>query len=249
MASYWNALNTVNQVAQELGLNAATSLFAAPTVQTAQLLALTNSAGNELLMYYPWEQLRKEWVFDTNIGEGSYDLPADWGYFLDQTQWDRTDHWPLIGPKSAQEWAWLKGGLLAAAPRLRYRIAGNKFMIWPIPSTTTSPSQYTLAQEYISNGWVESRDVLNQPMYTALITKDADLIRYDPWLVVKFVKLKFYETKGFDTTAVRDDFMRVFNSLTGKDVGAPVLTLARQPMSQYLGPWSVPDGSWNVGQP
>jgi len=65
-------------------------------------------------------------------------------------------------------------------------------------------------------------------------------------LLVKFVKFKFYELKGFQTTGVNADFLRVFNNLTGKDTGAKILSLSPKVTSQYLGPWSVPDGSWNV---
>ena len=204
---------------------------------------MLNSAGNELLNYYPWEQFRKEWVFNTVADKGEYDLPSDWAYNIDQTQWDRTDHWPLIGPKSAQEWAWLKGGLLAAAPRLRFRISRNKFMIWPVPDSTAA---YNIAQEYISNAWVIKRDT---GQLTNMVTEDADEIAYDPWLIMKYVKLKFYQLKGFDTTAVQAEFTLIFNTLTGKDVGAPILNMSPRPVSQYLGPWSVPDGGWNVGQP
>lgn len=243
MAQYWKALDVINQIAGELGLPKAQSLVGEGTVQTTQLLALLNSAGNELLNYYPWEQFRKEWAFNTVADQGEYDLPSDWAYNIDQTQWDRTDHWPLIGPKSAQEWAWLKGGLLAAAPRLRFRISRNKFMIWPVPDSTAA---YNIAQEYISNAWVIKRDT---GQLTNMVTEDADEIAYDPWLIMKYVKLKFYQLKGFDTTAVQAEFTRIFNTLTGKDVGAPILNMAPRPVSQYLGPWSVPDGSWNVGQP
>jgi hypothetical protein len=28
-----------------------------------------------------------------------------------------------------------------------------------------------------------------------------------------------------------------------------VLNLAPRPLSQYLGPWSIPDGSWSISQP
>jgi len=245
---YWTGLAILQQVAGELGLPIPTTLVGNADIQTVQLRSLLNSAGNELLLYYPWQQFRKEWTFNTVVDQGEYPLPDDWNYQLDQTQWDRTDHWPLIGPKSAQEWAWLKGGLLAAAPRLRYRIFDNKFALWPIPSTTTSPSVFELSQEYVRKYWVLSGDP-NPIVPADMVTTDADIIQYEPWLVNKYLKLKFYQLKGFETSGVEQDFMRIFNSLTGKDVGAPVLTLAKQPMSRYLGPWSVPDGSWNVGQP
>lgn len=249
MAKYWTGLQILNQVASELGLNTASTIVGATDVQTIQFLSLLNSAGNELLLYYPWEQLHKEWVFDTEVDKGEYTLPDDWSYAIDQTQWDRTDHWPLLGPKSAQEWAWLKGGLLSVAPRLRFRIVGNLFKLWPVPSTSSSPSQYKIAQEYVVCNWVESTNEVSTPIMTDMVSKDTDIVQYDPWLASKFMKMKFYELKGFDTTNVQAEFMRIFNTLTGKDTGAPILNLSPRPLSQYLGPWSVPDGSWNVGQP
>src|SRR5262245_40796327 len=98
--AYWSALSIVSQAAAELGLPRPTSLFGTDDVQTNQLLAYLNSSGNELLLYYPWEQFLETWTFSTVEGQDRYDLPLDWKYFLDQTQWDRTDHWPLLGPKS-----------------------------------------------------------------------------------------------------------------------------------------------------
>jgi hypothetical protein len=239
--SYWTALQVLKQVAGELGLPQPVSITSITDVQAVQLLSLLNAAGNELMLYYPWEQFVKEWSFDTVYDVGEYSVPDDYNYFIDQTQWDRTDHWPLLGPKSAQEWAWLKGSLVAALPRIRFRIANNKFLVWPVPQ---SPSTYSLSMEYIQNNWIDLSG--NPATPGAMIVADGDVLRYDPWLLVKFVKFKFYELKGFPTTGVNADFMRVFNSLTGKDTGAKILSLAPQVTSQFLGPQSVPDGSWNV---
>ncbi len=239
MADYWTALDTLHQVAGELGLAKPPTVTGLQDIQSVQLLSLLNSAGNELMMYYPWAQFRKEWSFSTVPNVGSYTVPADWLYFLDQTQWDRTNHWPLLGPKSAQEWAWLKGSLVAALPRQRYRVVGDQFLIWPTPGTADPP--FNFAMEYMSKNWVSSTSGPNNMIY-----KDGDIIQYNPWLLVKFVKMKFYELKGFQTDGVQGDFLRVFNSLTGQDAGAPILSLSPRYSSQYLGPWSVPDGSWNV---
>ena len=94
-----------------------------------------------------------------------YDMPSDWSYFIDQTQWDRTNHWPLLGPKTAQEWQWLKGGLLSSGPRLRYRVVAAKFEIWPVPSPSNTPigdsvitgvfAPGTLAMEYVADTWLK----------------------------------------------------------------------------------------------
>jgi len=237
-ATYWTAIDLLKQVAGELGLPRPTTVVGLEDVQSIQLLSLLNSSGNELQLYYPWEQFNKEWAFPTVAGQDAYSLPADWNYFKDQTQWDRTNHWPLLGPKSAQEWAWLKGSLVAALPRQRFRVSGDKFLIWPAPGT---PS-YNFAMEYISKNWVVTSP--NTP--TDMVTLDADIVLYNPWLMIKYTKMKFYELKGFQTNAVQSDFLRVFNSLTGKDTGAPILSLSPRHTSEYLGPWSVPDGSWNV---
>lgn len=238
---YWSAVDILKQVSGELGLPVQTTVVSTDNVQGSQLLAALNSAGNELLMYYPWEQFVTEWVFDTVEDQGAYPLPSDWKYFTDQTQWDRTNHWPLMGPKSPQEWAWLKGGLIASFPRIRFRVSNNNLMLWPVPASPFTP--YTLAMEYIRGTWVQP--ATGDP--TAMVTLDGDTILYDPWLMIKFTKLKFYQLKQFDTKAVEADFLRVYEALKGKDSGAPVLGLAPRPTPQFIGQWSIPDGNWNVG--
>jgi hypothetical protein len=241
---YWSALEVLKQAMGELGLPQLNSVTGITDVQAIQLLSLLNSAGNELVMYYPWAQFVKEWTFPQVAGQGEYPLPDDWLYFRDQTQWDRTDHWPLLGPKSPQEWAWLKGSLVAALPRQRFRVANDMFMLWPIPAAGSSPppSEVILSMEYIVKNWIIGAGGVPQNM----IISDGDILMYNPWLLIKFVKFKFYELKGFATNGVQADFMRIYDSLTGKDVGGQILSLSPRYASQYLGPWSVPDGSWNV---
>ena len=240
MAQYWSALATVKQVAGELGLPAPVTLVGTVDLITSQLTALLNSAGNELLLYYPWEQFSSTFSLATVPTQGDYTLPADLAYFTDQTQWDNTNHWPLAGPKSAQEWAFLKGSLVAPLPRIRYRIAGDVLKLYPIPAV--GASSLSLSMEYISKNWVLPASLVESDM----IVSDDDILQYNPWLLVKFIKFKFYELKGLPTLGVQADFMRIFNSLTGKDTGADKLSLASTPTSMYIGVYSVPDGNWNV---
>ena len=241
-AGYWTSLAVLNQAAGELGLPQYPTIVGIDNVQSVQLLALLNAAGNELYLYYPWEQFHKEATWVTVDSQGDYALPDDWGYFVDQTQWDRTNHWPLLGPKSAQEWAWLKGGLIASAPRTRYRVREGTLLIWPVPPV--GHTSITLAMEYVSKYWIGATGT--ETGIQDMVDHDTDIMLYNPWLLIKYLKLKYYELKGFDTTNVQSDFMRIFNALTGKDVGGPILSLARQQSTVYVGPWSVPDGSWNV---
>ena len=236
---YWTPLQILTQVAGELGLPRPLSVVGLEDIQSVQLLSLLNSAGNELLLYYPWQQLAKPFDIVTVPAQDAYPLPADYAYFRDQTQWDATNHWPLLGPKSAQEWAWLKNSFVASLPRMRFRIQEDQFMIYPPPGESS-----TFNMEYISKYW--AKDGASVDPDKDFVTLDSDKVYYDQWLMVKYIKLKFYELKGFRTDGVRSEFMRVFESLTGKDTGAEKLNLNPSVQTPYVGPWSVPDGSWNV---
>lgn len=240
--NYWTPLQVLTQVTGELGLATPTVVTTATDVQTKQLLAMLQSAGNELLMLYPWEQLAKTFTLSLVAAQESYDPPTDYSYFRDQTQWDSVNHWPLLGPKSAQEWAWLKNSFVATLPRMRFRMQGDKFKVFPVPASSVANAFY---MEYISNWWVAVTATPTVPSLN-LITSDTDVLFYDPWLLTKFVKLKFYELKGFNTAGVRAEFLRVLESLTGKDTGAEKLSLAPTYQPPYVGPWSIPDGSWVV---
>jgi hypothetical protein len=243
---YWPALQIINQVAGETGQTQVQTLFQTADVtevQNAQLLAALQSAGNELMLYYPWEQFVRTLAFPLIEDQGGYPLPADWAYFIDQTQWDTTNHWPLLGPKSAAEWAWLKGGLLASFPRMRYRVMGNKLEFFPVPA---SNSEFKMSMEYISGNWVQTTASMDGLPDAALVMADGDIVWYNPWLMVKYTKLKWLQLKGFDQSAAAADFSRMWESLKGKDTGAQVLSLVPKQTPFFIGPWSVPDGNWNV---
>ena len=62
-----------------------------------------------------------------------YNLPSDWDREIPQTEWDRTNRWPLMGPQSAQDWQSFKSGIVYAGPRERFRILGNTYAINPPP--------------------------------------------------------------------------------------------------------------------
>lgn len=250
---YWPALQVMNQVAGEVGLPRMTTIVAGPdaqdSVQINQLLAALNSAGNELLLYYPFEQFHREIEYQLIADVARYDLPPGWAYFIDQTQWDRTNHWPLLGPKSPAEWAWLKGGLLASFPRMRYRVMNNRLEFWPTPA---SNSQFKMAMEYVTGHWVQGvapggTGPTDEPQpNTDIVRADGDILWYNPWLLVKYAKLKWLQLKNFPSDAAGTDFQRLYDSLLGKDTGAQVLSLVPQNTPFFIGPWSVPDGNWNI---
>jgi hypothetical protein len=247
MSTPWSVLKIVQQAMIEMGLPKPVEIVASQDVTVQQMLALLNRAGSEMTIGYPWEQLTKEYVFDTSNAVVAPDgltliqpLPSDWSYFLDQTQWDRTNHWPLLGPKTAQEWQWLKGGLLSSGPRIRYRVVGGDLELFPGAKVSSE-----IAMEYVSSHWIKSTTQANTTF--DFINDDTDVLLFDPWVTTAFLKLKYWEAKGLDTTAYSNDFLRVWESRISKNKGAPVLTLAPRARSMLIGVNNIPDGSWNVG--
>ena len=230
-------LSVVQDACGELGLSVPSTVMSATDTTTIQMRTLLKSIGRKMLFWYPWEGLREEWVFNTVNGQESYDLPEDWAYFFDQSQWDRTNRWPLLGPKNASEWQWLKSGVLSQGPRIRFRVMENKLALFPTPGATA----VTLAMEYIKNTWVTQAA---GPTPADTFVADNDTLFYNTDLIVAALKLRFWEVKGFDTTTLAQDFQRVWDTITGNDTGAPVVSLSPRPQSIYIGPWNVPDGNW-----
>ena len=115
---YWPALQIINQVAGEVGLAKVQTLFAPDdqntAVQSNQLLAALNSAGNELGFYYPWEQFRNEWVFGRLLPiRAPMTSRPGWSYFVDQTRWDLHEPlasaWPQVGSGVGVAQGWPAG--------------------------------------------------------------------------------------------------------------------------------------------
>ena len=253
MAEARNVLWVIQQSMVEMGLPKPTEVVASRDATVQQMLALLNRAGADMVIGFPWEQLIKTWVLETVEGQSEYALPSDWSYFIDQTQWDRTNHWPLLGPKTAQEWQWLKGGLLSSGPRLRYRVVAGKYELWPVPSAANTPTSgsdgtfvpWTLAAEYVADTWLKSATLLNT--YYSSVNSDTDILLIDPWILTAYLKLKYWEAKGLNTAAYTKDFLGTWEARIGKNKGAPMLTLAPRARTMLIGINNIPDGSWNVG--
>lgn len=86
------------------------------------------------------------------FGRIAYPLPADLEYFVQQTWWDNTYKWQLLGPITAQEKQILKYGIIASGPRSKFYIRNNLMYLNPMPKTTGQ----LFAYDYYSNAWCQS---------------------------------------------------------------------------------------------
>jgi len=161
-----------------------------------------------------------------------YPLPPDYETITDNTHWDKTKHWQMLGPVDAQQWQWLKSGYISTGPRVRWRILGNTFQIWPPYNT-----QEYLGFEYRSKGWARTAagDVQNS------FIQDTDTTVFDDTILVLATKLKYFQIKSFDTTALSQDYQRYLSVAKANDKGSATLSFAPQPSAVLIGWANIPD--------
>ena len=169
---------------------------------------------------------------DLTFGQMEYDLPSDYETITDRTHWDKTKHWEMLGPEDAQQWQWLKSGYISTGPRVRWRIYGEYFHIWPLMNT-----QEYLGYEYRSKGWAESSSGTVKNSFTA----DTDTTFLDDTIMVLATKLKFFQIKGFDVTSLQQDYERYLSVAKANDKGSATLSFAPYPSKVLIGYANIPD--------
>lgn len=213
----------LNRAAVEVGLEAATDPFSDPSQHFTQMRVLLQTAGEELALAHPWEFLVREHQITTvDTDTGDYPLPDDFLQMLDQTGWERSQNVPLFGPLSAQDWTYLLGrDLVTFTIYASFRLKDGKFSIFPQPP----PNGLDINFEYQSRNWVQ--DPIDPLIYRDEFLSGADIVLYDRTLSTRYLKLKWLEAKGFDTTKPQADFNQSFNFLTGKDKGGEIISAGR----------------------
>jgi hypothetical protein len=178
----------------------------------------------------------KSGTFTTQVAQTQYPLPTDWKKQIAQTEWDRTDRWPLVGPQTGETWQSFRSGIVYAGPRLRFRILNNTIALSPPPFNAM-----VLGMEYISKSFAQSADGLTRkPVFTA----DDDVCLFDDSMIVEGLKVKFGRAKGLDVTLEMQNFKNLLDTAKAQDQSAPVLSLAPEPGSILLSGANVPDGNW-----
>ena len=171
------------------------------------------------------------------FGQVKYQLPAGFDRITDRTQYDKSKRWEMLGPESPQQWQWLKSSYISTGPRIRWRIMGSEFQIWPLTST----NEY-LSFEYITTNWAFNSSGVQIPQFAA----DSDTSIYPDRLMVLGLKKKYFEIKGFDTTAYQRDFDMQLNIAKANDQGSPTLSLAPRTANVLIGWENIPDANYGA---
>lgn len=169
-----------------------------------------------------------------NFGQSKYNLPSDYDRQIDRTHYDKSKRWEMLGPETPQQWEFLKSSYISTGPRIRYRIMGGFFQIWPITITNE-----ILGFEYISNAWATGSDGTPKSSFTA----DTDICIYPDRLMINGIKLRFFEVKGFDTAAFIRDFSNQLQIAKSNDSGSLTLSMSPKASTVLIGYENIPDGS------
>lgn len=169
-----------------------------------------------------------------------YDLPSDYDSIVPRTHWDKSKHWEMLGPEDAQQWEWLLSGFISTGPRVRWRLFGAYFQIWPGFSNAEN-----LGFEYRSKAWAASTSGTPKNSFTA----DTDTCIYPDRLMVNMCKLKYFEAKGFDTTAMYRNYMTELQTDIAQDASFANLSFAPKPGNILIGYDNIPDTGYGPAGP
>lgn len=200
---------------------------------TTPFAQVTSVGANQVTLNMPMTETLTGASFQ--FSQVAYDLPSDWLSEIPQTEWDRTNRWPLLGPQSPQAWQSFKSGIVYAGPRQRFRIQENQILINPPP-----PNGLLFSLEYISNGWVINSVNQRLPRFT----NDTDKAIFPDSLLITGLKAQFKAAKGLDGTFDLAEFRVMLDTIKAQDKSAPKLSLSPQPGEVLLSVANVVDGNW-----
>jgi hypothetical protein len=230
--------NWVNGVAAITGLASTTGLDTTYQVQGVGIPNATYvtsvGATSVTLNYQTTETVVGGQVIFQKV---KYDLPADYVSTVNRTHWDKSKRWEMLGPESPQQWEWLLSGYISTGPRIRWRLLGKYFQIWPGMN-----GGELLGFEYRSAAWAEAADGTPKNSFTA----DNDTCIYPDRLMVLGTKLKYFEAKGFDTTALYRDYLMEFETAVAQDTAGANLSFAPRPGTVLIGYDNIPDSGYGT---
>lgn len=194
------------------------------------------------------------------FSQDTYPEPIDFSRFINQTWWDRTNRWALMGPDSPVLDQWHRSGIVTIGPRRHFRQIGynglagdfnsdfssdfsgagivNNYRIWPAPGATDTPLD--LAYEYISSNIVLSSSGVPQPTFQA----DTDFPICDYNFLILETKWRFFQIKGFDYLPMQMESRDFLDRAFAFDGGSKTLSLPSRRANLALTTGIVSDGNW-----
>jgi hypothetical protein len=204
------------------------------TDETALLMgAAVNLAGIMVNDAHDWQGQRGAIAFAGDGVTTEYDLPANFGRFVDGTGWSNAIKQPVI-PLNAQQWAAAQAWVGSMYINPACRILGNQLVFMSPPASGDS-----ITFEYVFATWVQ--DGVDPAVFKQYATLNADVPLFDWLLMVHAIRAKWLELKAMDNSGAMIDFTERFAQLTQNEILAPVLSL-----NGVRGGFRYLDGIYNV---
>lgn len=232
--TYTTAALTITGIPSTSGLDT-TYMVVGAGFPNATFVSSVDSATQVTVSQYSTSNITSGTVYFQKV---KYAFPSDYDAIVPRTQWDKSKHWEMLGPEDAQQWEWLLSGFIATGPRVRWRLFGDYFQIWPGFSNAEN-----LGFEYRSKGWAATAAGVAKNSFTL----DTDTCIYPDRVVVLMTKLKYFEAKGFDTTAMFRNWMTELETVIAQDTSYANLSFAPKPGNILIGFDNIPDTGYGPG--
>ena len=196
-----------------------------------QIFQAIKTSITDLARNYQWQELQKEYSFSSVIGQANYDLPSDFDRMIDNTFWNGSQNWAMIGGLTPESWRVLKNSLITQAETVEYyRIRGNQIIIHRTPSVVEN---YVF--EYISKNIVKSASDVKQTEFLAdtdTTVIDEYLVRLDTtWRWLKNNGRSYAEEKNIAEKAIAERIKA--NGSRGIITAKPIIEIYNSNISAY----------------
>ena len=235
-------LQIIQEVAATINLPQPSAVIGSSDLQVQQLEALANEEGKYLGRRFSWEVLTKEGTFTTVATETQSTLAAatgggssDYGLYIPDTMWDRTQKWPVHGPLNNAQWQALKASGLNASVGSRFRIRGGSILFYPTPTAGNS-----IYFEYISRNWILDAGGVT---YAKDFANDEDTPLLDAELIKLGIKWRFLRAKGLAYGEEFVEYERAVEIIAGHDGAKEIIHLDGNEPGLTL---TLPEDSWDL---
>lgn len=196
-----------------------------------QIFQAIKTSITDLARNYQWQELQKEYTFSSVISQAGYNLPSDFDRLIDNTFWNASQNWAMIGGLTPESWRVLKNSLITQAETVEYyRIRGNQIIIHRTPSVVEN---YVF--EYISKNIVKSASDVEQTEFLADTDRtviDEYLVRLDTtWRWLKNNGRSYAEEKNIAEKAIAERIKA--NGSRGTITAKPIIEIYNSNISAY----------------
>lgn len=229
------ALTLIQKVCSRLAIAVPGAVFSSTDDQVVQLRHLMNQEGEELARMHPWTVLQTETTFSTTaaaLQTGA--VPADFGWYINDTMWNRSTDQKISGPFDPAQWQ-QEQAIATGAIYPTFRFRGGQILITPTPTASQ-----TVAYEYVSSNWAETSGGTDLSAMTA----DADVTLLEERLIVLGITWRFLQAKGLDYAEAFRTYQLECGKAISRDGGRKAYYIGGSMPSLYSA--NIPDGSWNV---